>query len=78
MDYDVDEVPNHAEVLEAGKKASKYVLDIVTKFVGKIDVWNCYGSKKNITFLAFFKLGILKGRFVQYASLCVSLVHIIM
>ena len=38
MDYDVDEVPNHAEVLEAGKKASKYVLDIVTKFVGKIDV----------------------------------------
>jgi len=38
MDYDVDEVPNHAEVLEAGKKASKYVLDIVTKFVGKIEI----------------------------------------
>ena len=38
MEYDTDEVPNHAEVLEAGKKASKYVLDIVTQFVGKITV----------------------------------------
>jgi Purine nucleoside phosphorylase len=38
VDYDSTEVPNHAEVLEAGKKASKYVLEIVTKFVGKLEV----------------------------------------
>ena len=37
MDYDSNEEPNHLEVIEAGKKASKYVLDVVTKFVGKFE-----------------------------------------
>ena len=36
MDYESDTVPNHAEVLEAGRKASQFVLDIVTKFIAKV------------------------------------------
>lgn len=36
MDYDSDEQPNHAEVLEVGKQRSECVLNIVTNFVGKL------------------------------------------
>jgi len=37
MEYESSEEPNHAEVLEAGKKASQFVLNIVTKFVGQLE-----------------------------------------
>ena len=33
MEYDTNEAPNHAEVLEVGKKRSLSVLDIVTTFI---------------------------------------------
>jgi len=34
--YETNEEPNHAEVLEVGKKRSVCVLEIVTKFIGKL------------------------------------------
>jgi len=33
MDYDTNQAPNHAEVLEVGKKRSECILNIVTKFI---------------------------------------------
>lgn len=36
MEYDTNEKPNHAEVLEVGKQRSECVLNIVTKLIGKL------------------------------------------
>ena len=36
MNYDNNEEPNHAEVIEVGRQRSEWVLGIVTKFVEKI------------------------------------------
>ena len=33
MDYDTNEAPNHAEVLEVGKQRSQCILNIVTDFI---------------------------------------------
>ena len=36
MEYDTDEFPNHAEVLQVGKQRSQCVLDIVTTFIKEL------------------------------------------